>query len=224
MITDKGREFDLARYRNKVVIIVNIASKCAFTYQLAELEALYKDLKATYPDDVEFIAFPCYQFGYSESETEQETQTFRATNYGVSFTILRKTDVNGEKASPLYQWMKSEMPGFMCSRRVKWNFEKFVIDRYGRVPHDSALAAPLPQENSTTAAAPGLLQDLSPEVAALLTSLGLGGLAPPVGAVVATVGQDVQMIPSLPSLLQVDRVTDGYRIAHLDSVFGVASP
>jgi glutathione peroxidase len=90
------------------------------------------DLKTTHPDDVEFIAFPCYQFGYGESETEQETQTFRATNYGVSFTILRKIDVNGEMASPLYQWMKSEMPGFMCSRRVKWNFEKFVIDRYGR--------------------------------------------------------------------------------------------
>ncbi|KAH0177998.1 hypothetical protein KCU86_g1928, partial [Aureobasidium melanogenum] len=129
----EGREFDLSRYRNKVVMIVNIASNCAFTYQLAELEALYKDLKTKHPDEVEFIAFPCYQFGHSEPPTEQEIQTFRAINYGVSFTILGKTDVNGDKAAPLYQWMKREMPGFMCSTRVKWNFEKFVIDRHGTV-------------------------------------------------------------------------------------------
>ncbi|KAK6004294.1 hypothetical protein QM012_009144 [Aureobasidium pullulans] len=129
----KGREVDLSRYRNKVVIVINTASKCAFTSQFAELEALYRDLKAKYHDDVEFIAFPCDQFGHGDPEANENIQTFCAVNYGVSFPVLGKTDVNGEKAAPLYEWMKNEMPGLMGIRRVKWNFEKFVINRDGKV-------------------------------------------------------------------------------------------
>jgi glutathione peroxidase-family protein len=91
------------------------------------------ELKAKHGDSVEFIGFPCDQFGHGDPEGNDAIQNFCAVNYGVSFPVLGKTIVNGDSAAPLYQWMKDEMPGIMGIRRVKWNFEKFLIDRHGKV-------------------------------------------------------------------------------------------
>ena len=91
------------------------------------------ELKAKHGDSVEFIGFPCDQFGHGDPEGNDAIQNFCAVNYGVSFPVLGKTIVNGDSAAPLYQWMKDEMPGIMGIRRVKWNFEKFLIGRDGKV-------------------------------------------------------------------------------------------
>ncbi|RYP72152.1 hypothetical protein DL771_004386 [Monosporascus sp. 5C6A] len=129
----RGNEKPLADYKGKVVLVVNTASKCGFTPQYAGLEKLYKDVKAKYPEDFEILGFPCNQFGSQEPGSNDEIQNFCQVNYGVSFPIMGKTDVNGDSASPLFQWLKTEQPGIMGLKRVKWNFEKFLIGRDGRV-------------------------------------------------------------------------------------------
>ncbi|OCL02471.1 glutathione peroxidase [Glonium stellatum] len=128
----KGNEYPLAPLKNKVILIVNTASKCGFTPQFAGLEKLYKDLQTTHPDFV-ILGFPCNQFGSQDPGSNEEIQEFCQINYGVSFPILGKIDVNGEKAEPLWEWLKSERPGLMGLKRVKWNFEKFLIGRDGKV-------------------------------------------------------------------------------------------
>ncbi|KAF3069075.1 Glutathione peroxidase 2 [Daldinia childiae] len=129
----KGGELSLDSYKGKVVLIVNTASKCGFTPQYAGLEKLYKDITAKHPDDFTILGFPCNQFGGQEPGTDDDIQSFCQINYGVTFPILGKTDVNGDKAEPLFEWMKAEKPGLLGMKRVKWNFEKFLIGRDGKV-------------------------------------------------------------------------------------------
>lgn len=120
-------------YKGKVVLVVNTASKCGFTPQYAGLEKLYKDIKEKHPDDFAILGFPCNQFGGQEPGDNDEIQNFCQVNYGVSFPILGKVDVNGDNADPLYKWLKDEQPGIMGIKMVKWNFEKFLIGRDGKV-------------------------------------------------------------------------------------------
>ncbi|OTB11456.1 hypothetical protein K445DRAFT_322041 [Daldinia sp. EC12] len=129
----KGGELPLADYKGKVVLVVNTASKCGFTPQYAGLEKLYKDITAKYPNDFTILGFPCNQFGGQEPGTNDDIQSFCQVNYGVTFPILGKTDVNGDKAEPVFEWMKAEKPGLLGMKRVKWNFEKFLIGRDGKV-------------------------------------------------------------------------------------------
>lgn len=113
--------------------MVNTASKCGFTPQLEGLEKLYKDLKASYPNDFAILGFPCNQFGGQDPGSNDEIQEFCMVNYGVSFPVLGKVDVNGDNAEPVWEWLKKEKPGVMGLKRVKWNFEKFLIGRDGKV-------------------------------------------------------------------------------------------
>ncbi|KAF4511177.1 hypothetical protein G6O67_002997 [Ophiocordyceps sinensis] len=129
----RGQEVPLADYKGKVVLIVNTASKCGFTPQYAGLEKLYKSIKEKHPDDFVILGFPCNQFGSQEPGSDDDIQKFCQVNYGVSFPIMQKVEVNGDAASPLYQWLKEEKPGLMGLKRVKWNFEKFLVGRDGKV-------------------------------------------------------------------------------------------
>ncbi|KAI1631431.1 glutathione peroxidase [Biscogniauxia mediterranea] len=129
----KGIEKPMTDYKGKVVLVVNTASKCGFTPQYAGLEKLYKDVTAKYPDDFVILGFPCNQFGGQEPGTDDDIQSFCQVNYGVTFPIMGKTEVNGDHADPLFEWMKAEKPGLMGMKRVKWNFEKFLIGRDGKV-------------------------------------------------------------------------------------------
>lgn len=131
--TERGQEVDFADYKGKVVLIINTASKCGFTPQYAGLETLYKKLKEKHGDDVVFLGFPCNQFGAQEPGTDDDIQNFCQINYGVSFPILGKIDVNGDKASPVYSWLKDQKSGLMGLKFIKWNFEKFLVGRDGTV-------------------------------------------------------------------------------------------
>jgi len=128
-----GAEVPLADYKGKVVLIVNTASKCGFTPQFAGLEKLWKSVGEKHPDDFVILGFPCNQFGGQDPGTNDEIQEFCQINYGVTFPVLGKVDVNGDDASPLFQWLKAEKPGLMGLKRVKWNFEKFLVGRDGAV-------------------------------------------------------------------------------------------
>ncbi|KAJ4987644.1 glutathione peroxidase [Stagonosporopsis vannaccii] len=129
----RGSDFPLSKLQGKVVLVVNTASKCGFTPQFAGLEKLYKDLKAQYPDSFEIIGFPCNQFGGQDPGSNDQIQEFCQLNYGVSFPVLGKIDVNGDAADPTFEWLKNEKPGLMGLKRVKWNFEKFLIGKDGKV-------------------------------------------------------------------------------------------
>jgi len=128
-----GQPGTLAPWRGHVLLIVNVASRCGFTPQYAGLEALYKSIKDKHPDDFVVLGFPCNQFGSQEPGTDDEIQNFCQVNYGVTFPIMHKIDVNGDKADPLYEWLKAEKPGLMGLKRIKWNFEKFLVGRDGQV-------------------------------------------------------------------------------------------
>ena len=150
--SNKGQEVNFADYKGKVLLVVNTASKCGFTPQYDGLEALYKK----YEDKgLVVIGFPCDQFGHQEPGSNDEIEEFCRLNYGVTFPLMAKSDVNGENANPIFKWLYSEKPfaGFgdsetgkfmdgMLSRSdadyasnpdIKWNFTKFLIDRKGRV-------------------------------------------------------------------------------------------
>ncbi|KAI4735667.1 hypothetical protein E4T50_13823 [Aureobasidium sp. EXF-12298] len=137
----RGHHYDLSIHKGKVIVVINTASNCACASQINQLVALYSGMsiqstfaeKDQHADAIEFIAFPCDQFGNSEPESDGAIQQSYAVNYGVEFPVLGKIHVNDEQTAPVYQWMKEEMPGFMCSERIKWNFEKFLIGRDGRV-------------------------------------------------------------------------------------------
>jgi len=122
----------LAALKGKVVLVVNTASKCGFTPQYGDLEELYKKLHNEHPD-FEILGFPCKQFGGQEPAGNDDIQSFCQVNYGVSFPILGKTDVNGDNAEPVWKWMTREQSGLLGIKRVKWNFEKFLIGRDGKV-------------------------------------------------------------------------------------------
>lgn len=125
-----GEERDLSEFRGQVLLIVNVASRCGFTPQYAGLEALYRKLNAR---GFMVLGFPCNQFGAQEPGTEAEIGSFCDANYGVSFPMFAKIDVNGTGTHPLYQLLKSAKPGVLGTESVKWNFTKFLVDRQGRV-------------------------------------------------------------------------------------------
>ena len=129
----KGNEYALSQHKGKVILAVNTASKCGFTPQFKGLETVWKDISKKYPDQFVILGFPSNQFNQQDPGSNDEIQEFCQVNYGVSFPVLGKTDVNGDKAEPVYEWMKSEKPGLMGLKRIKWNFEKFLIDREGKV-------------------------------------------------------------------------------------------
>ncbi|KEZ39906.1 Phospholipid-hydroperoxide glutathione peroxidase [Scedosporium apiospermum] len=129
----RGQEVPLADYKGKVVLVVNTASKCGFTPQYAGLEKVWNEIKQKNPDDFVILGFPCNQFGGQEPGTDDEIQSFCQVNYGVTFPIMKKIDVNGDHADPLYKWLTNEKPGLMGIKRVKWNFEKFLIGRDGTI-------------------------------------------------------------------------------------------
>ena len=125
-----GREVQLADYRGRVLLIVNTASKCGFTPQYEGLEALYRDLREY---GLEVLGFPCNQFGKQEPGDGAQISEFCTLNFGVSFPLFAKIDVNGPAIHPLYAFLKSEAPGLLGSKGIKWNFTKFLINREGHV-------------------------------------------------------------------------------------------
>ena len=125
-----GEEISLADKAGKVLLVVNTASRCGFTPQYDGLEALYRKFK---DQGFEVVAFPCNQFGAQEPGNAEEIASFCKLTYDVTFPLMAKVDVNGDDATPLYQWMKGEAPGLMGSKSIKWNFTKFLIDREGKV-------------------------------------------------------------------------------------------
>jgi glutathione peroxidase len=120
----------LSQYQGKVTLIVNTASKCGLTPQFEGLEQLYKSYKS---DGLEILGFPCNQFAEQEKGDNSQIAEFCLKNYGVSFLMFSKIDVNGNTAAPLYQHLKAEAPGFLGSGRIKWNFTKFLIGKDGTV-------------------------------------------------------------------------------------------
>ena len=125
-----GKQINLAEKQGKVLLVVNTASKCGFTPQYDGLEALWKQ----YGDrGFEVLAFPCNQFGGQEPGTADQIEEFCKVNFGLSFPLMAKVEVNGANETPLYSWLKSEAPGVMGTKSIKWNFTKFLIDRTGKV-------------------------------------------------------------------------------------------
>jgi glutathione peroxidase-family protein len=110
-----------------------LISENSFTPQFEGLEALYKDLKATYGDKFTILGVPCNQFGGQDPGSNSEIQEFCQLNYGVTFPVLGKIDVNGGSAAPVFEWMKKEKPGLLGLKLIKWNFEKFLIGADGKV-------------------------------------------------------------------------------------------
>jgi glutathione peroxidase len=125
-----GQEKSLADFRGQVVLVVNTASKCGFTPQYEGLEALYEKLHAS---GLEILGFPCNQFGAQEPGTEQDIGQFCTLNYGVTFPMFAKIDVNGAHTHPLYKFLKDAKKGIAGTAAIKWNFTKFLIDRQGGV-------------------------------------------------------------------------------------------
>ncbi len=124
-----GNDVPLERYRGKTLLIVNVASRCGFTPQYGGLEALHQKYTGR---GFAVLGFPCNQFGSQEPGTEAEIREFCSTTYDVSFPMFAKVDVNGAKAHPLWQHLKSAQPGVLGSEGIKWNFTKFLVDREGR--------------------------------------------------------------------------------------------
>jgi glutathione peroxidase len=125
-----GKPVKLDRYKGKVMLVVNTASECGFTPQYQGLEKLYKQF---HRKGLEVLGFPCNQFGEQEPGSEKEIASFCEVNYGVTFPLFRKIDVNGDNAAPLYKWLKKEKPGLLGTGAIKWNFTKFLVDRKGEV-------------------------------------------------------------------------------------------
>ncbi|MEB3751647.1 glutathione peroxidase [Geobacillus icigianus] len=128
--TIRGEEQPLSVYQGKVLLIVNTASRCGFTPQYKELQELYDDYR-----DRGFVVlgFPCNQFGGQEPGTEEEIEQFCQLNYGVTFPLFAKVDVNGDHAHPLFHYLKEQAPGALGTKAIKWNFTKFLVDRNGEV-------------------------------------------------------------------------------------------
>lgn len=125
---NKGKDMDFTQFKGKVLLIINTASKCGFTPQYKGLEELYKKYK---DQGLAVIGFPCDQFGHQEPGSNEEIASFCEMNYGVSFPIMEKIEVNGKKASPIFKYLKSKAGGLFGSR-IKWNFTKFLISRDGQ--------------------------------------------------------------------------------------------
>lgn len=126
----EGQNRKLEEYRGKVLLIVNTASQCGLTPQLEGLEALYKK----YQDKgLEVLGFPCNQFAQQEPGDAADIQAFCMKNYGVTFPMFQKIEVNGDSAHPLYMFLKKQARGVLGTEKIKWNFTKFLVDRQGKV-------------------------------------------------------------------------------------------
>jgi len=125
----RGRPVALSDYDGKVLLIVNTASECGYTPQYKGLEAMYAKLRDR---GFAVLGFPCNQFGAQEPGSEAEIATFCERNYGVTFPMFAKIDVNGDGAAPLYRYLKKAKPGILGSEAIKWNFTKFLVDRHGK--------------------------------------------------------------------------------------------
>ena len=128
--TIDGAEQSLSDYKGKVLLVVNVASKCGFTPQYKGLEALYREYK---DKGLVILGFPCDQFGHQEPGDEDEIKNFCSLNYDVSFPMFAKIKVNGDDAHPLYKHLKDEQGGVLGWDAIKWNFTKFLVDRSGKV-------------------------------------------------------------------------------------------
>ena len=125
-----GTERSLADWRGKVLLIVNVASRCGLTPQYTGLEALQRKYAAR---GFEVLGFPCNQFGAQEPGSAEEIRSFCSTKYDISFPLFAKVDVNGDGAHPLWKHLKEQKPGLLGIEAIKWNFTKFLVDREGRV-------------------------------------------------------------------------------------------
>lgn len=137
--TIEGVDVPLSNYTDKVLLLVNTASQCGFTPQFKGLETLHKNLS---PKGLVILGFPCNQFGNQDPGSNDEIQNFCQSNYGVSFQMMEKIEVNGSNAHPLFVWLKKQAPGILGSEGIKWNFTKFLVSRNGQVikryaPQDS---------------------------------------------------------------------------------------
>jgi glutathione peroxidase len=126
----EGKPAHLSTQRGKVLLIVNTASACGFTPQFTGLEELWRSYR---DQGLVVVGFPCNQFGAQDSGSNSEIASFCELNYGVSFPMMSKVDVNGAAAHPLWQWLTSEAPGLLGSQAIKWNFTKFLVGRDGHV-------------------------------------------------------------------------------------------
>ncbi len=126
----QGNERAMSEFKGKVVLVVNTASKCGFTPQYEGLEDMYKEL---HEQGLEILGFPCNQFGQQEKGDDTQIAGFCMKNYGVSFPMFSKVDVNGDDAHPLYAFLKKQAPGVLGSKGIKWNFTKFLIGKDGEV-------------------------------------------------------------------------------------------
>ena len=124
-----GQEVKMEEYKGKVVLVVNTASKCGLTPQFEGLEELYKGYK---DKGLEILGFPCNQFANQDKGSNEEIHEFCQLNYGVTFTMFEKIDVNGENAHPLYKFLRKEAKGIF-SDKIKWNFTKFLVDKNGKI-------------------------------------------------------------------------------------------
>ncbi len=128
--TAQGEKQPLNAYRGKAMLIVNTASRCGFTPQFAGLEKLHQEFAG---QGLQVLGFPCNQFGKQDPGTDGEILDFCQKNYGVSFPIFSKIEVNGKNAHPLYRLLKKAVPGLLGSEAIKWNFTKFLVNRDGKV-------------------------------------------------------------------------------------------
>ena len=126
----KMNEVSIGAFKEKVLLVVNVASECGFTYQYEGLQKLYSKYAQ---DGLEILGFPCNQFKAQESGTNEEIQFFCTEKYDVSFNVLNKIDVNGQNADPFYEFLKNERPGIMGTKNIKWNFSKFLVNKNGEV-------------------------------------------------------------------------------------------
>jgi glutathione peroxidase len=149
--TIDGRDETFGDYAGKIRLVVNVASRCGFTPQYEGLEALYRRYRDR---GVVVLGFPCDQFGHQEPGSEAEIQSFCAEKYDVTFPLFAKTEVNGEKAHPLYQALKAAAPGLLGTQAIKWNFTKFIIGPGGA---PIARYAPLDRPETIAAAIERLL-------------------------------------------------------------------
>ncbi len=129
-VTMQGKETTLADYKGKVLLVVNTASKCGFTPQFKGLEKLYEQYK---DKGLEILGFPCNQFGKQDPGSNEQITEFCELNYGVTFPMFQKVDVNGDDAHPLFKHLKEEAPGLLGTQAIKWNFTKFLVDKNGNV-------------------------------------------------------------------------------------------
>lgn len=127
-LLNTGYEIPLSHFKGKVLLVVNTASKCKFTSQYESLEKIYK----MFGNKIEILAFPCNQFAKQEPGDDQQIQEFCRTNYQTSFCVFQKTKVNGKDAHPIFSYLQNSLPGVLGSKKIKWNFTKFLIDKEGK--------------------------------------------------------------------------------------------